>query len=89
MQFAEIVQSFIPALPRDPLPNEAVLAVHVSDEPALSKLLRDSDDVEVVDRDLSCIPNSTLVCIRCEDELEAWGVEAVWASYRLRRQRVL
>ena len=89
MQYAAIVQSFIPALPREPLPNEAVLTVHVSDEPALSKLMRDRDDVEVVDRDLSCIPNSTLVYIRCEDEVDAWGVEAAWASYRLHRQKVL
>jgi hypothetical protein len=89
MQYAAIVPSFIPPSPRDPLPSEAVLTVHVSDEPALSKLMRDRDDVEVADRDLSCIPNSTLVYIRCEDEVDARGVEAAWASYRLQRQKVL
>ena len=71
---------------RDPLSNEAQLTVHVEDEPALSTLLWDREDTEIVERGVSVMPNSTLVYVRCEDEDVAAKIEAAWAPYHPSRR---
>lgn len=77
--------------PRDPLPNEAVLTVHVEDEAALRDLLWNRDDAEAVERGMSVMPNSTTIYVRCIDEDVAEEIWQAWLPYhpqgRRRRRR--
>ncbi|TFZ54785.1 hypothetical protein E4V01_24550 [Methylorubrum sp. Q1] len=67
--------------PRDPFPNEASLTVHIDDEAVLQELLWDREDVEIVERAASVMPNSSLVYVRCEGEEAAEAIWEAWLPY--------
>ena len=81
MRYYEIAASPALQCSRNPLPNEAQLTVHVEDEQALSALLWDREDADIVERSASVMPNSMLVYVKCEDEVVAAEIEAAWAPY--------
>lgn len=67
--------------PRDPLPNEASLTVHIEDEAALQRLIWNREGAEIVERGVSVMPNSSLVYVRCEDEEAAEAIWQAWLPY--------